>query len=117
MIVALRRGALFTHGGHVAEAKDRVAVGAIHPLRLRVGALRLRQLPGLQRAVALLNQQPVAVGLQQAAPFVAIRAIRVHGERFIQLRHGAGAIPALRIGLAQRAHGVAVPGIRANGLL
>ncbi len=65
--------------------------------------LRLRKLAGFQGVIPLLYQQPVAVSLQQAVPLAAVRAVRVHGNRFTELRHCPRAVAALGIGSRPRA--------------
>lgn len=79
--------------------------------------LRLRQLAAFEGAIALLNQQPVAVSLEQAVPLVAARAIRVHFDGFTQLGNRPRPIAALGVRLPQCANRVAVFGIRPHSLL
>ena len=117
LIIALRRRRLFARRRDVAQPQHGIAVGPIDPLRLGIIILRLRKLTGLQGVIPLLDQQPVAVGLQQAVPFAAIRAVGIHGNRFIELGHRPRAVAALGIGLAESAHRVAVAAVGLNGFL
>ena len=117
LIVALGGGIIFTRHRHVAQPQHGIAVGIVDAPGLPVEAFRLVRVIRFQRGVALLNRQPVAVYLQQAFPFTATAAVRVHRKRFLELRHRAGTIATLRIGLPQRADGFAVTVIRAYRLL
>ena len=117
LIIALRRRRLFARRRDVAQPQHGIAVGPIDPLRLGIIILRLRKLTGLQGVIPLLDQQPVAVGLQQAVPFAAIRAVGIHGNRFIELGHRPRAVAALGIGLAEGAHRIAVAAVGLNGFL
>ena len=117
LIIALRCGIIFARCRHISEPEHRIAIGTVDSLSLRIIVLRPIQLSGLQRGIALFDQQPVAVRLEQAVPFIAIRAFRIHRDRFVQLCDGTGSVATLRIGLAQGAHGIAVPGIGPYGLL
>ena len=94
LVIALRRRRLFARRRDVPQSQHGITVGAIDPLRLGIIVLRLRKLAGLQGVIPLLDQQPVTVGLQQAVPFAAVRAVGVHGNRFIELRHCPRAITA-----------------------
>ena len=79
--------------------------------------MRLRQLADFQSAIALLDQQPVAVSLEQAVPLIAARAIRGHFDSFTQLSNRPRPIAALGVRLPQCANRVAVFGIRPDSLL
>ncbi|EPB24006.1 hypothetical protein H216_2199 [Klebsiella pneumoniae DMC0526] len=116
LVIALRRR-LFARRRDIPQPQHGIAVGAIDPLRLGIIVLRLRKLAGFQGVIPLLYQQPVAVSLQQAVPLAAVRAVRVHGNRFTELRHCPRAVAALGIGLAESAHRVAVAAVGLNGFL
>lgn len=97
LVIALRRR-LFARRRDIPQPQHGIAVGAIDPLRTGIIVLRLRKLAGFQGVIPLLYQQPVAVSLQQAVPLAAVRAVRVHGNRFTELRHCPRAVAALGIG-------------------
>ena len=78
---------------------------------------RLADIIGFQRGITLLNQQPVAVDLQQAVPFPAVIALWIKRDRLFKLSDRTRTIAALGIRLPQRAHGFAVGMIGANRLL
>ena len=67
--------------------------------------------------IALLDQQPVTVHLEQAVPFATIIAIGIEGDGPLKLRHRPGTIALLGIGLPQRSDGFAVLMIFAYGIL
>lgn len=92
------RRRLFARRRDIPQPQHGIAVGAIDPLRTGIIVLRLRKLAGFQGVIPLLYQQPVAVSLQQAVPLAAVRAVRVHGNRFTELRHCPRAVAALGIG-------------------
>ncbi|MNZ36231.1 hypothetical protein D3C78_536460 [compost metagenome] len=78
---------------------------------------RLANIIGFQRGITLLNQQPVAVDLQQTVPFPTVIALRIERDRLFKLRDRSRTIAALGICLPQRAHGFAVGMIGAHRLL
>ena len=63
LVVAFRCRIIFARRRHIPEPEHRIAIAAVDPLSLRIIVLCPIQLSGLQRVIALFDQQPVAVGL------------------------------------------------------
>jgi hypothetical protein len=87
VIVTLRRGVIFARRGRIAQPQHRVAVGIVDVTRLLIERSAWQGFSPSAR-IALLDQQPVAVNLQQAVPFAPIIAL---GSRAIAFSNCATA--------------------------
>ncbi len=94
-IIALRCSVIFTRRRGISQPQHRITVGIVDIARLLIVAFRLRRVIRLQRRIALLDQQPVTVNLQQAVPFAAVITLRVEGDRLFKLGHRASAVAFL----------------------
>ena len=116
-VITLRRVVIFTRRGGVAQPQHRVAVGIVDVTRLLIVTLCLRRVIRLQRRIALLDQQPVAVNLQKTIPLTPIIALGIEGNRLFKLCHRAGAVALLGIRLPQGTHRFTVGMVGADGFL
>ena len=116
-IVTFRRVVIFTRRCGIAQPQHGITVGIVDTARLLIVTLRLRRVIRLQGRIALLDQQPVAVDLQQTVPFTPVIALGIEGNRLFKLRHRAGAVAFLGIGLAKGTHRFTVGMVGADGFL